>query len=135
MKHAHDGRDLYANVGTRLLMRDEGPDEERVVEALGDDYSRRILVLTREEPQSVEVLSEACDADPSTIYRRVERLKEADLLEARQELDPGGHHYKVYAATLREVTVRLEDGGLEVEVDRETETAADRFTRLYEGFR
>jgi len=116
-------------------MGDEGPDEERVVEALGDDYSRRILVLTREEPQSVEVLSEACDADPSTIYRRVERLEAAGLLTDEQRLDPGGHHYKEYDAVLEAVHVRLEDGGLEVEVDREKETAADRFTRLYEGFK
>ncbi|WP_254839310.1 ArsR/SmtB family transcription factor [Natronomonas marina] len=116
-------------------MGEEPPDEEVVVEVIGDDYSRRILTLTREEPRSVEVLSEACGADPSTIYRRIERLQEAGLLEDRQELDPGGHHYKVYAATLREVTLRFEEEGLEVEVRREEETAADRFTRLYEGFK
>ena len=116
-------------------MGDDAPGEETVVEVLGDDYSRRILTLTREEPRSVEVLSEACDADPSTIYRRVQRLQDAGLLEEGQHLDPGGHHYKVYVTPLREVRLRLEDGGFEVEIRREEETAADRFTRLYEGFK
>ena len=112
-----------------------GEADEEVVDVLGDEYSRRILVLTREEPRSVDVLSDACDADSSTIYRRVQRLEEANLLEERQELDPGGHHYKVYVATLREVNVRIEPDGFDVTVDRDKETAADRFTRLYEGFK
>ncbi|ELY54594.1 hypothetical protein C491_18369 [Natronococcus amylolyticus DSM 10524] len=113
-------------------MADDG--EVDVVEILGDDYAKTILVRTRAEPQSVRALSDACDADPSTIYRRVERLTEADLLEAHQQLDPDGHHHKVYAARLREVRIRLAEEGYDVEIKRE-ESAADRFTRLYEGFK
>ncbi|MFP8951621.1 ArsR/SmtB family transcription factor [Natrialbaceae archaeon A-arb3/5] len=115
-------------------MSDDG--EADVVDVLSDEYMRTILEQTREEPQSVDALSDACGADPSTIYRRVERLQEADLLEDQQQLDPGGHHYKVYSARLREVRIRLEEDGFEVDVERgPLESAADRFTRLYEGFK
>ncbi|THE63900.1 ArsR family transcriptional regulator [Salinadaptatus halalkaliphilus] len=110
--------------------------EADVVDVLSDDYMWTILERTREEPQSVDALSDACEADPSTIYRRIERLQAADLLEAQQKLDPGGHHYKVYSARLQEVRIRLDDDGFDVDVDRTpTESAADRFTRLYEGFK
>lgn len=116
-------------------MGEEG-DDAAVVDFISDDYTRTILAQTREEPKSVEALSDACGADPSTIYRRVQRLQEADLLEDRQQLDPGGHHYKVYAARLREIRIRLEEDGFDIEVTREEEeSAADRFTRLYEGFK
>lgn len=108
--------------------------EADVVDVLADDYVKTILAQTREEPKSVRALSEACGADPSTIYRRVERLREADLLEDHQQLDPDGHHYKVYSARLREVRIRLAENGYDVEIDRR-ESAADRFTRLYEGFK
>lgn len=115
-------------------MSDDG--EVDVVDVLSDDYARTILEQTREEPKSVDALSDACGADPSTIYRRVEQLQERDLLEDQQKLDPGGHHYKVYSARLREVRIRLDENGFEVDVDRgPTEAAADRFTRLYEGFK
>lgn len=117
-------------------MADDGEAEadSDVVEVLGDDYVRTILVQTREEPKSVQALSDACDADPSTIYRRVERLTEADLLEDHQQLDPDGHHHKVYAARLREVRIRLGEADYEVEIERR-EPPADRFTRLWEGFK
>lgn len=108
--------------------------ETDVVDMLGDDYVKTILVQTREEPKSVQALSDACDADPSTIYRRIEQLTAADLLEDHQKLDPGGHHHKVYAANLREVRIQLGETDYIIEIDR-TEAAADRFTRLYEGFK
>ncbi|MGM0606120.1 MAG: helix-turn-helix domain-containing protein [Halobacteriota archaeon] len=114
-------------------MEDE-EDVNAVVDLLGDDYAWMILAQTSGDSKSVDALSEACDADPSTIYRRLERLQEVDLIEARQQLDPGGHHYKEYSARLSEVHVHLDDDGFDVEVVRE-ESPADRFTRLYEGFK
>lgn len=107
-------------------------DEAEIYALLDDDYARRILVETYEEARSAEALSEACGVSESTIYRRVERLRESDLLEGVQRLDPGGHHHEVYAARLKRVTVELTDDGFVVEVDYTEENAADRFTRLYE---
>ncbi|NHN41490.1 helix-turn-helix transcriptional regulator [Halorubellus sp. JP-L1] len=112
----------------------EEAEVDDVVDLLSDGYAWRILVQTRNEAKSVDALSDACDADPSTIYRRVERLQEADLLTDDQVLDPDGHHYKVYAANLDAVHVYLEEHGFDVEVDRR-EAPSDRFTRLYEGFK
>ena len=114
-------------------MSDGGED---VVDLLGDDYVRTILAETREEPKSVEALSDACDADPSTIYRRVERLEAAGLLTDEQRLDPVGHHYKEYDAVLEAVHVHVRAEGYDIDVDFvEEEEPADRFTRLYEGFK
>lgn len=113
---------------------DEGARVNAVVDLLADEYAWTILEHTREEPRSVDALSEICDADPSTIYRRIDRLQEAELLEDQQQLDPGGHHYKVYSARLSRVRIDLEDDGFDVEVVR-SEPPADRFTRLYEGFK
>lgn len=112
-----------------------GLDEE-FVDLLGDEYVWAILAETREKPRSVETLSERCDVHSSTIYRRVERLQEAGLLESRQRLHPDGHHHRVFSACLRELRIRLDGDGITVEVDSQTEkSAADRFTRLYEGFK
>ena len=113
---------------------DGDDDAHRIVDLLSDEYAWTILEATREQPRSADTLSELCDADPSTVYRRLDRLQEAGLVEDQQELDPGGHHYKVYEATLSSVTVSLGADGFEVDVARE-ESPADRFTRLYEGFK
>jgi len=100
---------------------------------LDDAYAREILVETREDPRSAEALSEAIDASESTVYRRIERLRERDLVEGEQRLDPDGHHYEVYAARLERVTIDLTDDGFAVDVERRsTSDPADRFTNLYE---
>jgi len=114
-------------------MSDGGDD---VVDLIGDDYVRTILAETRDGPKSVEALSDACGADPSTIYRRVERLQDAGLLTHEQRLDPGGHHYKEYDTALEAVHVHVRAEGYEIDIDfTEEEEPADRFTRLYEGFK
>lgn len=110
--------------------------ETDVVTLLSDEYNQRILKYTRQEARSVATLSELCDADPSTIYRRIDDLETEGLLDGQHQLDPEGNHYTVYSAQLREVLIRLEPHGFEVDVDLEREeSAADRFTRLYEGFK
>lgn len=125
-------------MGQLLRVHDDrrgGRGRDRLI---GDDYVRIILAETRESPKSVEALSEACDADPSTIYRRVERLQDAGLLTDQQRLDPGGHHYKEYDATLSAIHVHVDPEGYRVDVDRadeHEEEPADRFTELYERFK
>lgn len=115
------------------MVDDGGTD---VVALLSDEYNQRILEYTREEARSVSALSDLCDADPSTIYRRIDDLEAHGLVDGQYQIDPEGSHYTVYSATIREVRIRLGPEGFEVEVDREVEeTPADRFTRLYEGFK
>jgi len=122
----------------RFRRRREGvamsDDVAELLELLDDEYARTILVETHEEPMAADALADACDASPSTVYRRIERLKEQRLLEAEQRLDPDGHHHEVYSARLQRATVEVTTDGFRLEVDR-TEDPADRFTKLYEGFK
>jgi predicted transcriptional regulator len=69
----------------------------------------------------------------ATIYRRLDELREHDLVAERTEPDvEGGHHRRVYAAPPRRITIELLEGRLDCAIDRR-EPMADRFTRLVEG--
>lgn len=106
---------------------------EKVLELLDDPYARAILIETREKPLSAEALSEIIDASRSTVYRRIERLREQDLVLVEQRIDPEGNHYEAYTARLERVTIELTDDGFVTNIDRAEEAdPADRFTRLYE---
>jgi DNA-binding transcriptional ArsR family regulator len=110
-------------------------DEAELLALLDDEYARAILTATSDKPMSADTLSERCDASVSTIYRRVDRLKEHDLLEEQTEFDPDGHHYSVYASRLEGVNVTFEDGECEVALTRRPPTdedVADRFTRMWQ---
>ncbi|MBP1986545.1 ArsR/SmtB family transcription factor [Halolamina salifodinae] len=105
---------------------------EAVAGLLEDETARAILTRTSREPMSASELKQQCDASGPTIYRRLERLRERDLIEEQTRPDPdGGHHTQVYAPNLRRVTVELDDGELHLEIDRR-EDMSDRFTRLIE---
>jgi predicted transcriptional regulator len=111
----------------------DAPDLETVAGLLEDDTVRAILTETSTQPMSASTLEEHCEASGPTIYRRLNRLQEFDLIEERTRPDPeGGHHHKVYAPNLARVTIELTDGEFDLTIDRH-ENMADRFTRLIEG--
>jgi len=109
----------------------DGDDE--LLALLDDEYARAILAELTTEPMSVSELCRACEMSDPTAYRRLDRLREADLVAERQAVDPEGHHYKRYVATVEDVTVTFDDGSYEVAVTRSAPDPADRFTDLFEG--
>jgi AcrR family transcriptional regulator len=104
---------------------------QEVAGLLEDDVAREVLAATSVDAMSASNLAERCDVSEPTIYRRLEELREADLLAEGQELDPGGDHYTVYRARFQRLLVELERGDYDVEVTL-LEDPADRFTRLFE---
>lgn len=113
----------------------ENSDVRAIAALLEDEYAHAILIYTSQESMSATELSEVCDASPSTIYRRIDRLQEYDMLADRLRLDRDGHHYRTYSARLERITIELDDGTFEIEVTYRPEDPADRFTELFEGFR
>jgi len=113
-------------------MSDGDPDLETVAGLLEDETVREILTQTSLELMSARRLKDRCDASGPTIYRRLERLRETDLLVERTRPDPeDGHHRHVYAPNLDRVVVELDEGVLSLTVERR-EPMADRFTRFVE---
>ncbi len=112
----------------------EDCDDEEILALLDDEYARGILTATSAEPMSAQTLSERCDASVTTIYRRIDRLQDCDLVEEQLRPQPDGNHYKVYASRLESFSVRFEDGEMHAEITRERaeEDVADRFTRMWQ---
>ena len=77
-----------------------------------------------------------------TVYRRLNQLRDHELVEERTKIETGGNDYKLYAATLSGFSVRLEDGTFDSSLERasgpsfpgqdESDTA-DRFTKMWEN--
>lgn len=113
----------------------EETDLSTVLAVLDDDYARQILTETSVEPMSASTLSERCDASLPTIYRRLDRLEECQLVNEETELAPDGNHYSIYSANLDRLELSLEDGSFELELSYREEDVADKFTRMWEGMR
>lgn len=110
-------------------------DDADVVALLDDEYARAALVLTYREELSADDLAERIDAAPSTVYDRLSRLTDHDLVAERQQIDPDGHHHKTYRARLDQVVAELTAEGFELRIDREPTDPADRLTAAFEDLR
>ena len=100
-------------------------DDVATVEALGDEYSVRILGFTARQRSSAKELSDRLDIPIATVYRRVEDLQDAGLLEeAGKELNDEGKRVTVYRA--RVSAVRVSFDGAEPTVELERRSHAER---------
>jgi len=102
-----------------------------VADVLADDVASGILRETYADARSAHELADELGTSPPTIYRRLETLREHDLVVASTRPDPDGHHTAVYRANVDRVVVDLDADGFAVDVER-TDTMADRFTSIIE---
>mgnify|MGYP002760897779 CR=1 FL=1 len=115
-------------------MAEDCPPNE-VFALLDDEYARSLLSATSHEPMTAPELSSQCEMSKSTVYRRLNKLEEYDLVTAVHVPDADGNHKKQYEAQLDELVVSLSDGEFELNLQTTTRTQefADAFTNLWEG--
>lgn len=129
--------DAYGQPTTRTFdsMTDADSDATTLSELLSvldDEHSRTILAATSDSPLSATELSDRCELSPSSIYRRVDRLEQADLLHEQTRLRRVGHHETVYRASLARFELSVRDGSIDWDVEREDDDdATDQLTRLW----
>jgi predicted ArsR family transcriptional regulator len=109
-------------------------DLSDLVALLDDEHVRSILVETSAEPLSAAELAERCGVSTSAVYRRTDRLVDADLLRERTRPRSDGHHDTVYAAVMERFELTVRDGELDWSVDRTETDVADELTRLWGKF-
>lgn len=113
------------------LVLDDQSRVQEVLDLLDDPECRDILDATGDETLSAAELAETCDAALSTLYRKLDRLTDAGLLEERIRVKRSGRHTREYARRLEDVTLTVSDAGtVELEVARKPgETPTPRFER------
>jgi len=112
----------------------DDPDLATLVGLLDDEHVRTILAATNAEPLSAATLSDRCGVSTSAIYRRVDRLVDAGLIDERTRPRSDGHHDTVYVATLERFELVVADGEVDWTIDRTNRDVADELTRLWGKF-
>lgn len=86
-----------------------------LLDHLGDEVSRTILAACAVEERNVGELATLCGVSEATIYRRLNRLMSAGLLDERTRIDTrsvsGG---KEYTTTVSNVDVAFDENGISV---------------------
>jgi predicted transcriptional regulator len=106
-------------------------DPDDIFDVLASEDVRRILVATSVQPMSVKELADVCDRSLATIYRRIQAMEDYDLLSEELTRDPDGTQYNEYRSELNEITISVDKGQLNVNIDIEKDTV-DQFAELIE---
>lgn len=105
------------------LGTDDDVDPHAVLAALEDEACRTILEATADESLTATELSEKCGIPTSTMYRKVELLTDAGLVDERIRINTTGKHATEYRKGFEDITVAIVEGG-EIDV-RITEAEAE----------
>lgn len=110
---------------------DEDRSIEEILDTIGDQQARRLLAEVSRESQSAKELAEKLDVSQATVYRRIDMLKEHDLVTEQTLVADDGNHYQVYECNFNSTVISLDDDQYDVRIFRE-ENLPDRFTQLWD---
>ena len=95
-------------------------DNGAVLDTLSDADCRSILEATGDRPLTVAELERVCDLPRSTLYRKVEELADAGLLDERVRMREQGPHPRAYVRSVGAVEVSFSASGTRVRLAGDT---------------
>jgi len=123
---------LDANVAPPLPPKDR---KERILDALGDDAARGILLMISDTAHSAQELLAANRIPQSTLYRKLHDLQQLGLVGIqRTAITAEGKRVDLYRSLLEELRVELQGAQLRIQV-RFRDLAAERLKTLWHDVR
>lgn len=97
--------------------RDETPpvDSGAVLAMLGDEYARAILKAISAGPLPAREIAERLDLSRATVYRRLNRLESAGVVEASVSYHPDGYHRKQFATDVDRLVLSIDADRIDVD--------------------
>lgn len=114
----------------RAFEPDVGPELPSVLRSLEDEKCRKILAAL-EGPTAATELCEACEMASSTVYRKLKRLREADLVREYTEIRQNGPNATLYERDFTHIGITVDDGEFSISIDRPETDATDRMATFW----
>ncbi|KAB1197273.1 MULTISPECIES: helix-turn-helix domain-containing protein [Haloferax] len=81
-----------------------------VLSALNDDDSRRILAVCEDQPRTAQECADLCDIPLSSVYRKLEQLSDASLLDEGRRIQPDAHHPREFSTQFDSLSLSFDAG-------------------------
>lgn len=111
-----DPQEASARSAQSTEPRTEPIPTDELLDLLGDEYARRVLKSIAEKPRTGNEVIEAAGISKATVYRRLNRLEEAGLVETTTRIDTDGHHCKQFHAVIGRLAIDFDDSGYDASV-------------------
>lgn len=84
----------------------------RALELLGDEYACRIIGALDGEQLSASTLVERCEMSRPTVYRRLDRLEDAGLVDVHTERGHNGQEHRQFSLAVEEIQFQVDEDGI-----------------------
>lgn len=92
----------------RALGRANDETANDVLDALGDEKTRRCCRVLNREQRSAREIAEITGYSLPTVYRRLNTLRQAGIIDSQTTIDPNGDHYETFTTVAERVTIELD---------------------------
>ena len=119
-----------------MIIKDE-KQKKVIVNALLDEYSRKILDSTIDEAKSITDIMREQDIPMTSTYRRVKLLMDNKLVKVeRSMVTDDGKRYFLYLSNIKDASIRFNKGELVVEITPNIrERPEDRLLRSFSNIK
>jgi DNA-binding transcriptional ArsR family regulator len=107
------------------------PEIGEIAAVIDDECTRCILMQAYEQYLSVGELAKRCNVSESTVYRRLDSLRELELIDERTQPESEGHHFTQIQNSINRLTVEISEKEFEIEIQRRR-PMAKRLTEIVE---
>jgi predicted transcriptional regulator len=98
---------------------------ETILDLLGDEYTRELLEALGEQPLIGRELQERTGMSRATVYRRLDELQDAGLVESTMRVRSGGHHCKQFRLVVDEIDFSLGEDGFAIDLPSENRSLSE----------
>jgi predicted transcriptional regulator len=102
-------------VQTTFKVEDEAK-KNHLLEIVSDKYCRSILNAIMDKPKSAVELTRECKIPISTIYRRIQALHDAKMLNTSGQISEEGKKFFLYKSKVKEIQVHYNNGEVQIEL-------------------
>jgi DNA-binding transcriptional ArsR family regulator len=113
----------------------DGPPLPTVLQSL-EDRKCRVLLTQLDSPKSASELREECGLSRSTVYRKLELLRESALVREYTEVRRDGPNVTLYERDFSEIAIGIDDTGeFTIRVTRPETDAEDRLATFWSAMK
>jgi DNA-binding transcriptional ArsR family regulator len=122
------------------MAHDSRPTEDEpvlqdVLDAL-DDPACREIISHLDEPMTAKELTTACEIPLSTMYRKLDLLSDASLVDEHTEIRRDGQHTTRYVLAVEEIRITLDETQrMRVQIKRAPSGPGKRLSELWSEVR
>lgn len=99
---------------------DQSVDTDELLALLGDEYTRTILSTVGEDSLPAREIANRSDISRATVYRRINRLEAAGVVEEVMSIHPEGQHRREFKIAHNHIELSLADRAANDEADFES---------------